>query len=462
MFGEKAHQGTAEEDGKWTVTLDPRPANSTPVTITVAGSSTIEIRDVLVGEVWICSGQSNMGWSMNRSSNGDLDSLASDNSQLRLITVPRVGTQELQNDFEGAWSISSPASTPGFSAVGYHFGRYLQEILDVPVGLINNAWGGSAAEAWIRRDSLENNPLFADLMQSTEEREERLQSPEAMKEYEAAVAEWEREKTVAETENLPIPRRPNSPESWLSGNQRPGNIFSGVLHPTIGYGIRGAIWYQGESNASRAHQYRKLFPFLIEEWRKEWGQGDFPFYWVQLADFRKESKEPAESDWAELREAQTRTLSLPNTGQAVIIDIGEGNDIHPRNKHEVGARLARWALARDYGFDLAYRSPEFADYTIQDDKVQIRFNSFGSTLRTVDTDEVLGFAICGNDRVWHWAQARLLDGESVEVFSEAVSEPVAVRYAWGDNPVCNLVSTEGLPVTPFRTDDFPMLTGPKD
>ena len=254
---------------------------------------------------------------------------------------------------------------------------------------------------------------------------------------------------------------PPQPEDWLAGQHRPGNIFAGVVNPTLGYGIKGVIWYQGESNAGRAYEYKALFPFLIEQWRKEQAQGDFPFYWVQLADFNPEKPNPGDSSWAELREAQTQTMKLPNTGQAVIVDLGEGKDIHPRNKHDVAARLVRWALVKDYGMNLPYRSPEFKSLTIAGNKASITLDTFGSKLRAFDVAEARGFAICGADQVWHWAQGKVVGTDQVEVWSDEIAVPVAVRYGWADNPVVNLFSDDGLPVTPFRTDDFSMSTAPK-
>jgi sialate O-acetylesterase len=204
-----------------------------------------------------------------------------------------------------------------------------------------------------------------------------------------------------------------------------------------------------------------LFPFLIEQWREEWGQGDFPFYWVQLANFGAQAMAPKESAWAELREAQTKAMQLTNTGQAVIIDLGEGKDIHPRNKHDVAARLVRWALVKDYGMKLPFRSPEFQSLIITSNKATVNIDCFGSKLRPFGVEEAKGFAICGADKVWHWATGKIIGGNKVEVWSDAVASPTAVRYAWGDNPVCNLYSNDGLPVTPFRTDDFELITKPK-
>lgn len=461
-FGAQTKSAKAGEDGKWTVKLDPVDASAEPTVLKIEGSSSRVIKDVLVGEVWMCSGQSNMGWTVTGDWKWQVESLASNHPNLRLITVPRVGTQELQDDFNGQWQAATPETAKPFSAVGFFYGRYLHEILGVPVGLINNAWGGSAAEAWVRRESLEGDERFAGLMENWVQREAQLQSEEATAKYEQALEAWKAKAEEAKAAGKPVPRRPTSPDQILKGNARPGNIFAGVVHPTLGYGMKGVIWYQGESNASRAHEYGYLFPFMIEQWRKEWGQGDFPFYWVQLADFRGEPEQPGDSQWAELRESQTKAMSLPNTGQAVIIDLGEGNDIHPKNKYDVAARLVRWALEKDYGIpNIVAQSPTFREMTISGNKATLTFDHIDGGLRTVDVNEVHGFAICGEDRKWAWADAKITGPDTIEVWSDAVSEPVAVRYAWAENPVCNVFSRNGLPLTPFRTDDFPMITAPK-
>lgn len=461
-LGDQTKKATAGDDGKWTVKLDPLDASFEPGTLTIAGTSKQVIKDVLVGEVWMCSGQSNMGMTVSGDWKHKVETLASNHPNLRLITVPRVGTQELQTDFEGQWEPANETNIPRFSAVGFFFGRYLHEILDVPVGLINNAWGGSAAEAWVRRESLEKDPRFAATMESWVNREKQLQTEEAKTQYEAALAAWKVKAEEAKAAGKTPSRAPASPESTLRGNARPGNIFAGVVYPTLGYGIKGVIWYQGESNAGRAWEYAKLFPYMIEQWRAEWGQGDFPFYWVQLADFQSETDQPIESSWAELRESQTKTMSLPNTGEAVIIDLGEANDIHPKNKYDVAARLVRWALARDYGIEgIEPQSPTFQAMTIDGNKATLTFDHVDGALRTVDVNEVRGFAICGEDRKWVWAEASITGKDTIEVRSNEVAAPIAVRYAWSTNPVCNVYSSDGLPMTPFRTDDFRMTTQPE-
>ena len=426
----------ADDSGRWQVVL-PSMYVGGPYQMSVSGKNKITFDNVMIGEVWICSGQSNMQWSVQQSNDADLESLTANYPNIRMISVPQVGTQEAQDDFTGSWQACTPEVAKQFSAVGYYFGRQLHQTLDIPIGLIDNAWGGSAAEAWINRDTLESDGRFGSLVEYWKQLEEEFEAdPEP-------------------TQNM---RR------RMAGNQRPANIYNGVLKPTIGYGIRGVIWYQGESNASRAYQYRDLFPLMIQSWRDEWGQGDFPFYWVQLADYMQEKQEPADSTWAELREAQTMTMSkLPNTGEAVILNLGEASDIHPKNKQDVAKRLARWALANDYGYDqLVHHSPQYKSMEKQNGHVVLTFDQVGGGMDTFDVREPLGFTIAGKDKVFHFAKAEILGegrGRSqIRVSSEHVSEPVAVRYAWADNPVCNVQNLEGLPLTPFRTDDWPGVT----
>jgi sialate O-acetylesterase len=446
----------ADRDGKWAVTLEAMKAGG-PHTMTVRGKNTITLDDVLVGEVWLCSGQSNMQLAVAGAKDAELETRAARFPRIRLITVPQVGTQEPQADFQGRWEACSPETVGQFSAVGYFFGRQLHETLDVPIGLIDDSWGGSACEAWVRRDLLEADERYEPLIERWATIEQGY--PKAKAKYEEQLAAWKDAAAQARAEGKQPPRQPQSPDAQMRGNARPGNIYNGVLKPTIGYGLRGVIWYQGESNSGRAYQYRDLFPLMIKSWREEWGIGDFPFYWVQLADYMAEKPEPAGSAWAELREAQTMTLEkLPHTGQAVIIDLGEGQDIHPRNKQDVGKRLARWALARDYGVDVAYSSPTYKTMETRDEKIVVTFDHVGGGLKPFDVPEARGFAIAGSDRQFVRAQARTVGKDKVEVWSDEVSDPVAVRYAWADNPVCNLYSQEGLPATPFRTDDWPGVT----
>lgn len=448
MAGHEA-ETRSDKNGRFDVKLDPLPAGG-PHEMVIQADETRTFKDVLVGEVWVCSGQSNMQWPVSSANDPDLETLTANFPNIRLITVPRVGIQEPQNSFEGAWEACTPTSARDFSAVGYFFGRQLHQTLNVPIGLIDNAWGGSAAEAWVNRSELEKAGKYDELLEKWDTLAKTYDHEAAMNSYRKRLAAWEKNKKG---------NRPRPPRDQLTGNHRPANIYNGVLHPTIGYTIRGAIWYQGESNSSRAYQYRDLFPLMIKNWRDEWKQGDFPFYWVQLADFQAEVDTPGDSSWAELREAQTMTMSkLPNTGEAVIIELGEASDIHPRNKQDVAKRLARWALANDYGYDIPFRSPTYQSMTIKDGKATLKFDHVGGKLDTFDVREPIGFAIAGEDRKFVNAKAKITGKDTIEVWSEEVKAPVAVRYAWANNPICNVQSSEGLQMTPFRTDEWPGVT----
>src|SRR6056297_2634310 len=314
MAGHRA-TATSDESGRFDLFLDPLPAGG-PHELVVEADRRQVFSDVLVGEVWVCSGQSNMAWDVSNANDADLEALTANYPRMRLISVPQLGSQEPLNDFQGQWQAASPETVKNFSAVGYFFGRQLHQTLDVPIGLIDNAWGGSSAEAWVPTEVLAADGKYEELL-------DRWQQLAQSYDHQAAVAQWE-QKVAQWKASGSKGNRPRPPRDVLSGQHRPANLYNGVLHPIIGYTIAGVIWYQGESNAGRAYQYRDLFPLMIQTWRDAWGQGDFPFFWVQLADYRSESAEPSESDWAELREAQTMTLDkLPNTGQAVITDLGE-------------------------------------------------------------------------------------------------------------------------------------------
>lgn len=457
-IGDASAKTAAGADGKWKVKLPAMKAGG-PHVVTVKGKNTLKFEDVLVGEVWVCSGQSNMQWSVNQSYDADLEKLTANFPNIRLISVPQVGTQEPQDNFKGEWIHCTPDTVGEFSGVGYFFGRQLHQTLNVPIGLIDNAWGGSAAEAWVRRDILEKDGKYGDLLAKWDDTVKTYDHDKAIATYKEQEEKWKAAAKKAKDDGKPEPARPRAPSNPLTGNHRPANIYNGVLKPTIGYGIKGAIWYQGESNASRAYQYRDLFPLMIQSWRDEWAQGDFPFYWVQLADFLAEAEGPEESNWAELREAQTLTLDkLKNVGQAVIVDIGEGKDIHPRNKIDVGKRLARLALAKDYGVKVVAESPRYKSMEVKDGKAIVTFDNVGGGLITFDVQQAVGFSIAGEDKKFVWAQAKLIGPNQVEVWAEGVSKPTSVRYGWANNPVVNLQNKEGLPVTPFRSDEWPGIT----
>ncbi len=464
QIAEQNHKVEVDPQGYWKVFLDPMPASATPKVMTIQGSSELKFENILVGEVWLCSGQSNMGWTLGKSDDSDLEIMTANYPHLRLISVPQVGTQDAQTDFDGQWESTTPEVAKNFSAVGYLFGRRLHLAIGVPVGLIDNAWGGSACEAWIPRARLNQLPVAKPYMDQWRETEKTFDYGKLLASYQEKLELWKKKAEIARKEGKPQPDgRPRTPRNLMTGQHRPANLYNGILNPIIGYGIKGAIWYQGESNGKRGHAYREVFPLMIQSWRDAWKQGDFSFYWVQLADFMSEVTEPpTEQTWPELREAQTFTLDkLKNVGEAVIIDVGEGRDIHPRNKQMVANRLLRHALAKDYGMEIPHQSPRYQSMETKGNKIILSFDHVGQGLYCFDIREPIGFSICGEDQKFVWAQARLVGKDKVEVWAEGIENPVAARYAWADNPVCNLYRKDGsvtLPVTPFRTDDFPMIT----
>jgi sialate O-acetylesterase len=441
------------KDGKWKVLLPAAKAGG-PHKLTVHGKNEITIPNVLVGEVWICSGQSNMEWPLNRSYQSSNEIANASNPRIHLFTVPKLKANEPVEDVKAKWEECNAQTVPNFSAVAYYFGRDLQRHLKIPIGLIHTSWGGSPAEVWIREQVLGENAAYkTDILDTYNEQQSRLQ---------ADVAKWEEEKAALEKEGKKITR--NRP----GGSWKPSELYNGMIAPLLPYTIRGAIWYQGESNAGRAHQYRSLFADMIANWRTDFGQGDFPFLFVQLAPWDKGKKreisaiteKPVESDWAELREAQVfATKVLPNVGMAVITDVGDKDDIHPTKKEPVGGRLALAARGIAYGEKLTYSGPLYRELEIEGNQAIVSFDFVGRGL-DARGGKLQGFAIAGRDRKFVWADARI-KADRVIVSSPEVPEPVAVRYGWSDFPVVNLFNRDGLPASPFRTDSFPMTTGPK-
>ncbi|MDR1383265.1 MAG: sialate O-acetylesterase [Planctomycetaceae bacterium] len=418
-FNGQTKETVAGENGKWSVKLDAAPAGG-PYELTVAGSNTIAFKNVALGDVWVCSGQSNMEWQVKNVIKAEGEIQEANYPNIRFITVPKKSVNVPQDNFQGSWVPCSPQTVPGFTAVGYFFGRELHQATDVAIGLIHTSWGGSSCETWI---------------------------PEGI------VGQYDIYKSILERRAAHLEKNPNGGD-----NQQAGYLYNGMIAPILPYGIKGAIWYQGESNAGRAYQYRTLFPLMISTWRELWEQGDFPFYFVQLANFGKNGEPLGASAWAELREAQALTLNLRKTGYAVTIDIGTANDIHPRNKQDVGARLARWSLAKDYGKTIpVYTGPIFNSFAIQGGKATVGFDFAQNGLKTQDGGKVAGFIIAGADRKFVAADA-VIDGGNVIVSSPEIANPVAVRYAWANDPGANLFNAENLPAAPFRTDDWPGVT----
>lgn len=398
----------AHASGNWSVRLRPIPAGG-PFDMTIAGSNTIVLHNILIGEVWVCSGQSNMEfgmWSLADSVK-DKEIAAAKWPMIRLFTVAKDNAPIPRIDCKGSWTPCTPQAVPGFSAVAYYFGRELYQKLGVPIGLIHTSWGGTAAEAWTDHDTLAGDPDLA---------------------------------------------------PCLGYNDMPTGLYNGMIAPIVNFAIRGAIWYQGESNAGRAYQYRKLLPAMINCWRRAWGEGDFPFYIVELANFQAVQTDPNEgSAWAELREAQQLTArNVPHCGIASIIDIGDAADIHPKNKLDVGKRLAFIAEARDYGMPVEFSGPMYASMKVEGKRIKLSFTHVDGGL-DVHGKELKGFAIAGEDKKYVWANAKV-EGDSIVVWSDEISAPVAARYDWANNPQGNLYNKVGLPANPFRTDDWPGVT----
>ena len=444
----------ADDQGKWDF-LVVSPNTGGPYQITLKGKNTVTIKNILAGQVWVCSGQSNMQMSVNQVYDAEKEIAAAKYPKIRLFTVERRVAETPQEDCQGQWVECSPETVPGFSAAGYFFGRELHEQLKQPIGLINTSWGGTPAEAWTSMARLKENPNFAPIV--TRYQQAVAVYPQAATKYKEDLAQWEEAAAKAKAEGKPAPGARPYPPMGPGHFQSPAGLYNAMIAPLLPYTIAGAIWYQGETNAGRAYQYRDLFPTMIKCWWDDWKLGDFPFLFVQLANFMEVKDQPGDSAWAELREAQTMTLNLPNTGMAVIIDIGDAKDIHPKNKQDVGKRLALWALANTYGVDVVCSGPLYTSMDKSGDKIILHFDHCGGGLVAKGGEPLKGFAIAGKDRKFVWADARI-DGDTVVVRSDKVAEPMAVRYAWADNPICNLFNKAGLPASPFRTDIWPGVT----
>jgi sialate O-acetylesterase len=582
----------AGKDGKWAVNL-PVMNYGGPYTLTVKGINQVTFENVMIGEVWVCSGQSNMEFQLMSANNAEVEIAASNHPEIRLFTVKRRISQTPQNNLEeGEWVECSPATSPRFSAVAYFFGRSVAEKLKVPVGLINVSWGGTIAETWTSDDMISKNPDFEKQMAQLKKidlndyvRSIEKEVKERVGEFSTVDLGMQGDKPIwaasdfndTQWKTMPLPGyieqnglegvdgiiwfrkeieikpgEENKPATlylakindsdhtflngtlvgetnqmadksrvykipagilkpgrnvltvqvedvggvcgiygdtatlhlqidkqkiplsgiWkykigmvkfnfaLSPNSYPTLLYNGMINPLIPYGIKGAIWYQGEGNASRAKQYQRVFPDLITDWRNHWKQGDFPFFFVQLANFMKTDSVPVESAWAELREAQSKTLALPNTGMAVTIDVGDALDIHPKDKQTVGNRLAINALNKVYQQNVEFSGPVLKEMKVAGQKMMLTFENCGTGLKAKDKYGYLkGFTVAGDDKKFYWAAAEITGENTVEVSCQQVKKPAAVRYAWANNPDdANLYNSDNLPASPFRTDSWKGIT----
>ncbi|QNE42325.1 sialate O-acetylesterase (plasmid) [Hymenobacter sp. NBH84] len=427
-FRGRSYQATPNAAGRWQVALPATPAGG-PYTITIKGQNTLTVDDVLVGDVWLASGQSNMELPLRDKNapapgayplilNAEQEVAMADFPQIRQFTVQKVVAYQPQAENEGYnWQVCSPATAGSFSAVAYFFARDLYQRYHVPIGIISSPWGGTPAEAWVSAEALQQLPDF--------------QAPVAA-----------------------LAQRPARPATLEKDAQNTSTVlYNGMIAPLQPYALKGVIWYQGESNTGRGAQYRTLFPALIRDWRARWG-AELPFLFVQLANFTKTLPLPGPSDWAEVREAQALALALPRTGMAVAIDLGDPDDIHPANKQDVGHRLALVARQVAYGDKkVVAAGPTFQRMRVNGNQVRLTFGNTGSGLMLKSgTTTLSGFAVAGADGQFHWAAATLAGSNEVVLTCAAVPTPVAVRYSWANNPLGNLYNREGLPAVPFRTD----------
>jgi len=422
-WNNKIYTANIDKDGNWKIAIKT-PVAGGPYQISLNDGELLVLKNVMIGEVWLCSGQSNMEMplaSWGKIKDYEKEIANANYPNIRILKVKKTINSQPQQDFVSntmGWQECSPTTISDFSAAAYFFARRVIKDKQVAIGLIDATWGGTVIESWTSAEAISKVEVFKD--------------------------------TVAKIQRTPASMK-------LTNPNKPTLLFNGMINPFLSVAIKGVLWYQGESNNSRAYQYRELFPVMINDWRTKFKRPQLPFLYVQLANFQAVSQTPVDATWAELREAQAMALKLPHTGMAVAIDIGETADIHPKNKQDVGNRLALLALKKVYKKDIIAEGPVYKESKVKNDQIVLSFQPSGSVLKTCDGKELRGFAIAGEDKKFYWAKAEI-HGNSVVVSSNEVKNPVAVRYAWANNPICNLANEAGLPASPFRTDQWPGIT----
>ncbi len=416
-WGNTNYQTSADYNGDWFVKITT-PSAGGPYSIIINKDT---LKNVMIGEVWVCSGQSNMQWALNQSEDADEEVNNANYPDIRLFYAARDNARSPNKDVYGQWDECTPKVASTFSAVAYYFGRELYKELHVPIGLLHFSWGGSTVQAWTNPEVLKTTPEGRYYLEKFKEKIK------------------------------------NTPPGELPRNYRdPGANFYGLIKPLIPYGIRGVIWYQGENNVFEHQMYRNSFETMVKDWRDEWGEGDFPFYFVQLAPYNYSQNLVG----AALRDAQRKSLDIPNTGMVVTLDIGNPDNIHPKDKKDVGKRLSLWALAKTYGKEnIVYSGPIYKSMKIEDNKIRISFDHIGSGLYCKG-DKLTCFTIAGSDKIFHPAKA-VIDNNTILVSSDEVKNPITVRFAFGNNDEPNLFNKEGLPASTFRTDDWEIIISPK-
>ena len=431
---------TAPESGKWSAWLRPLVAAG-PLEMKI--NDTI-VHDVLVGEVWLSSGQSNMEFKLQQANNHDEEVAKAGYPMIHLFQVKRKVADQPAEDVTGKWEVCTPDSAKTFSAVHYFFTRHLLNNLHVPMGMIESDWGGTPAQSWTSKEALAADPALKFIGEYWDAAMTKY--PSAKDAYDQRLAAWEKTAAEARAAGKTAPPRPGAPEGPGHPNT-PAGLWNGMIAPLVPYSIRGVIWYQGESNANsdqHAYNYRRLFGTMIQDWRNRWGEGDFPFLFVQLANYQTNGR------WAVLRESQTETLRLANTGMAVAIDVGEPKDIHPKNKQDVGLRLALAARAIAYGQAIEYAGPMYQTAVPEGGAMRV-YLTHADGMTGKNGPEIKGFEVAGADGKFAPASAKV-EGNTILVASASVAAPVSVRYGWADDPGCNLINQAGLPAVPFRNE----------
>ncbi|MFT7035937.1 MAG: sialate O-acetylesterase [Cyclobacteriaceae bacterium] len=437
---------TADGQGKWATEIQTPNGSHTPQQLIFKGDNEIFLNNILIGEVWLCSGQSNMQWSVRNSNNSYTEINKADYPSIRFFNVPLKMSWKPEDDVDAKWEVCTPETTANISAIGYFFGRKLLQDLDVPIGLILSSWGGSGAQAWIEKEtaSKEGHKDIVDWYDTHEQ-----QMKDQRFDWVKSSAAWR--SNQKEGEPMDYSSRPS--RGKLPGdNHIPFALYNAMINPLKTFSIKGALWYQGESNVNRANQYRSLFPAMIKSWRNVWNQGDFPFYFVQIAPYHYNDYDGVKS--AELRDAQLKTLDLvKNTGMVSVTDISPINDIHPRGKQEVSRRLAMLALHHDYNkLEGEYTSPLYNSHKINGRNVILSFDHAKEL--NVKGAELVGFTIAGKDQKFYPAKGEIVNGNQLKVSSDKVKKPVAVRYGWSNAAVMNLFNEIRLPLSSFKTDNW--------
>lgn len=439
----------ADEKGRWQVLLAPLPVSAQPSTLRVSGDGQRSVRDILVGDVWLCSGQSNMEWAVSTARNPEQEAAAARYPLIRHCKVTRTVAEQPTDKVEASWQTCSPATVLRFSAVGYYFARDQHSHLGIPIGIVTSAWGGTQVESWLSEETLKADQEFSVVFARW--RQLLADYPAEEAKQAAVIAQWEREAAQAKAAGEPFKKRKPPAAEGPGSRWLPGGLFNGMINPLVPFPFKGVLWYQGEANEFRAAEYGRLFRTMISQWRRDFGNPALPFYFVQLANFPTRN-DPTAQTWAFLREAQAEALTLPHTGMVVAADIGDTQDIHFKNKQEVGRRLSLLARAGLAGEKIASSGPLYAGVEASAGELRVKFHHAQGL---ENRSQTLGdFLIAGEDRRFHPAEVTV-ENDTLRLRAKAVPVPVAVRYGWSNTPQLSLFNDAGLPAAPFRSDNWP-------